>query len=1018
MKRQMDRSPQPQHRETLKSREVVVEQKSLVLLMGLPGSGKSTFAHEHFPEDSIISTDNIRREISNNPSNHVISNKAFILARRLVQERLKNGEVAVIDAQNLSELNRKAFVEEAEKEGASIQVITLNIDADTAVERDKGRTRPVGEKYIRERARHFDHGLRMLQKHSPDFQIDVLNTDEIDTANIRLPETAREQLQADREFAEQAKQSEYLIGVAETGFLKREHEPGERTHDLPAGSILFTEDTEQSRELLKRSFLPHQIIDVAKLADRLATDVGDEAVSDVTKYILRQRLHLNLTTTVLHPQDFPHQEKLDATIAEEATKREITIPSSHLDIDNIAGIDRIKTTREAQDDTPLLLIGDVHGAYTAMRELAGRVRRENLEAKSEEDNDHERTIVFVGDMADRGPYDAETVIYITALVRSGRAVLVKGNHDANLLSVLKGEYVKSKSTNRTAAELKKRLKPKSLQKIMDMLEEAPLYAEWEGLVAVHGSLPRIPRPDETVDKQLAGDMVFGKAAKRTRLQRIGHPLAHTVAHDPEQLIVGGHTHEGPPSIHGPSGSVNLDADAERRGELWGMYYPELTMTSVEEPEIIRLNEMLKTGELPQGKDLLLFVEYAAQQRMVKTKVGEGKYEGLTIVSYTPATELGNLWKDYPTLRHFRGIIMDQEGSIVARPFQKTHKAGIEIPLEDLEIKPDQVFEKANGSLIVMYHHNGSWNTSTKFSFDNETWTQAADRMLANTDQEGLDPKKTYLFEIILPNDPHIVDYEGEESMILLNAIENETGKLDSWDHIQEKAAQLGVRTAEDMTESYPDMTIADIYRFAQEPGATKNLEGLMAIYPGADGEPTTVKVKAREYDDKKFIRDRLEWKKIFERIDIESLGMSEEQQDDLLLYQYDNPFVTSALETRLEWIQAEAQRLKQEVTAALLGPMEGGQKAYDAAFETTQDHKKAVGAAMKVAAREVMQALKGKKGFDKGSMNSFMGFLRKTLSGEEDPDKTLNTYVLNMLKQRIDAEIQKKGKNSYWLLPE
>ncbi len=1006
-----EREPSPEKRP---KKEIRIEAGSLVLILGVPGSGKSTFAVNHFPLDSIVSTDALRREISNNPSNQLISNKAFLLAARLVEERLKRGALTVVDAQNLTEVTRKAFVDKAKAQGVAVHVIAINVDVETAVERDKARTRPAGEEYIKERFRYSQHALRLMQKYH-DGQVDVLDGEEADRVTVNLPHHEREAWEADRVMALDAQHAQYLLTLAETGFVRRETEPAERLHDIPAGGVLFAPDTQAARELLERSLLPHQVIDAVAIAKRLRAAIEDEAVRDVMAYILRQRLHLNLTTAVALPKEYPWREALLETIRKEAADRHIEIPSLDLP-ENLQDIDRLNVVREAPDDAPLLLVGDIQGCYRAMRELAGRVRRENLANKELRDPAPERTIVFVGDMSDRGPFDAEAAIYICALVRSGRAILIKGNHDEHLLKALKGEAVHSSETQKTFRLLTQRLKPESIEKIIEVLENAPTYKEWKGLVAVHGSLPRVPRSGEPLGSDYT-KMLFGIGTGRMRGGRQEtHPLANTVAHDPEQLIVGGHTHEGPPSIHTVSGSVNLDASVELKGRLYGLYYPELAFTSAEEPDVIALNEILKSGELPTGERLLLFIDYAQQQGLIKTKAGEGDYAGLTIASYSPVTEMSRLWEAYPTLRHFRGLMVDAQGTIMARPFKKTHKAGVEIPLEELEIAPDRVFEKANGTLIVLYHHHDRWRTSTKFSFENDAYTKAADLMLADKNLESLNPAKTYLFEILLPHDAHIVDYEGEQSLVLLNAIENATGKPDAWEEVKATAQELELRTAREMTDQFAGMTIAEIYRLAQTAGTLKNIEGLMAVYR-TQSETITVKVKAREYDDKKFIRDRLDWEDILTRLDRTTLTMDERSKDELLLYQYDNPFVVSALETRLEWIHSRGLEIAAQVQELLSSPLQQAQEIYAQALGAGQDHASALRAAMRETYKVIMVVVKDRDEFEAGTKNAFMGFLRKMIASKEHPEEALRTYALSRIREQIAEETKTRGEAAYWLVP-
>ena len=82
--------------------------------------------------------------------------------------------------------------------------------------------------------------------------------------------------------------------------------------------------------------------------------------------------------------------------------------------------------------------------------------------------------------------------------------------------------------------------------------------------------------------------------------------------------------------------------------------------------------------MPGGEDLLNLVKYADELGMIETKQGQGEYAGLTIINYSRTTDASGLWEKLPTLRHFRGLIIDSSGNVVARPFEKTHKAGVEI----------------------------------------------------------------------------------------------------------------------------------------------------------------------------------------------------------------------------------------------------------------------------------------------------------------------------------------------------
>ncbi|MBI2637608.1 MAG: metallophosphoesterase [Candidatus Sungbacteria bacterium] len=884
------------------------------------------------------------------------------------------------------------------------------------------------------------HGL-LKSKHVN--SIYSVKSGETHEAIVSLPEEYEKARAADAELLSEAEQAEIFIAAAETGFLEREHGK-EESVPIKAGSVLFVEHQVEAsaKEFLKNNFLSHQIVDAQKIAAKLKTEVTDQAVGDVMKFIVKERARYNLTTVISYPSDFPFKSELDSAIRETALHYKTEIPTPEIRIvknetekekidpslypsfrtsitEDEAKNCGIDVDRDAPDNVPLFIVGDIQGCYKAMRELAGRVREENLNRDADAPK---RQIVFVGDMADRGPYDAEAVIYITALVRSGRAMLIKGNHDENLLKGLMGEEIQSSETKETLRELKERLSQKSLEKIKDVLMEAPLYVEWKNLVVVHGALPRVPRPEQNIDDKQKKLMTHG--AKKYDAPFAGraevYKLHETIAHDPEVLIVGGHSHEGTPELNRVSGSVNLDASVEMKGKLWGMYYPELEFASAEEPSVMRLYNMLRSESMPKNQDLPLFIEWARQQSLLETKNGHGEYAGLTLVTYSRVTEMGNLWETYPSLRHFRGLIIDKDGEIVARPFPKTHKAGEEIQLEKLDVVPSKVFEKANGSLGIAYFFGGRWRFATKFSFENESYTKPSEAMLSKMNTTTLDPDKTYLFEIILPNDSHIVDYGGRQELILLNIIDKKTGAHDNWDSVLETSEKLGARTAEDFTEQFQGMTIAQIYDYAQKDDNIKNLEGFMAIYTDPQtGTEVMVKVKAKEYSDKKFVRDYLDWESIIEAIDPNTMEISEADKEKLLRYNFDNNFARAALETRLQWIRAQYEKTVAEAKEFIFGPYSEAQKIYDDLTQKGEERPKAIELALRGTVPHLIKLLETRKGeARKSEMGALMSFMRNLISGQEQPEVTLAKYAINKAEKIIEEEIKKHGKNSFWVIPE
>lgn len=79
-------------------------------------------------------------------------------------------------------------------------------------------------------------------------------------------------------------------------------------------------------------------------------------------------------------------------------------------------------------------IGDVHGCADALRLLL-----EKIEADDAARGPARLTIVFLGDVIDRGPDSARAISYVRQLVAEGTARLVKGNHEEVLLLAAAGD---------------------------------------------------------------------------------------------------------------------------------------------------------------------------------------------------------------------------------------------------------------------------------------------------------------------------------------------------------------------------------------------------------------------------------------------------------------------------------------------------------------------------------------------------------------------------------------------------
>jgi RNA ligase len=141
---------------------------------------------------------------------------------------------------------------------------------------------------------------------------------------------------------------------------------------------------------------------------------------------------------------------------------------------------------------------------------------------------------------------------------------------------------------------------------------------------------------------------------------------------------------------------------------------------------------------------------------------------LTIWNYSEKVQYDNLWDDITT--QTRGLVTDDKGNIVARPFKKF--------FNDSEKKhtptPDfDVYEKMDGSLGILFYYEGEWVLATRGSFTSDQAVKGFE-MLQKYDYQKLHKDYTYLFEIIYDDNRIVVKYNYED-LVLLGMINTETG---------------------------------------------------------------------------------------------------------------------------------------------------------------------------------------------------------------------------------------------------
>jgi len=119
--------------------EINIPELSLVVLIGVSGSGKSSFAKKHFKRTEILSSDECRALVSDDENSQSATKDAFDVLYYIAGKRLKSGLMTVIDATNILKEDRKGLVELSKTHHCLPVAIVLNLPEKICEARNQNR---------------------------------------------------------------------------------------------------------------------------------------------------------------------------------------------------------------------------------------------------------------------------------------------------------------------------------------------------------------------------------------------------------------------------------------------------------------------------------------------------------------------------------------------------------------------------------------------------------------------------------------------------------------------------------------------------------------------------------------------------------------------------------------------------------------------------------------------------------------------------------------------------------------
>jgi len=180
--------------------------------------------------------------------------------------------------------------------------------------------------------------------------------------------------------------------------------------------------------------------------------------------------------------------------------------------------------------------------------------------------------------------------------------------------------------------------------------------------------------------------------------------------------------------------------------------------------------MIKFDSMPHPARQIPYADLyvALEQEVENGNVTVKSHGDLRLYSYTEECAFKKKWNEINLMA--RGLILDvMAETVIATPFTKFFNYGegcfFGQPMEPIPDEPFTVTDKVDGSLGIIYFHNGDWHVATRGSFTSEQ-AQWADDYLHQYDLSHLTPGVTYLTEIVFPSNRIVIDYDFSGLVLL------------------------------------------------------------------------------------------------------------------------------------------------------------------------------------------------------------------------------------------------------------
>jgi len=168
---------------------IEIPEMAVVALVGVSGSGKSTFAKTHFKPTETLSSDYFRGLVSDDENNQKVTPQAFDALYYIAAKRLELGLLTVIDATNVQREARASVLRLAREQNCLAVAIVLDMPEKMCRERNEKRPdrKDMDNGVITRQAGNLRRSIKQLQKEG--FRYVYIISDEEEAANAEIIRT-------------------------------------------------------------------------------------------------------------------------------------------------------------------------------------------------------------------------------------------------------------------------------------------------------------------------------------------------------------------------------------------------------------------------------------------------------------------------------------------------------------------------------------------------------------------------------------------------------------------------------------------------------------------------------------------------------------------------------------------------------------------------------------------------------------------------------------------------------------